>query len=118
MGNKWTEIAHYFPDKYLLFYLRSHNCIKNHFYAEIRKAIRRINFFIRNQFDSKEKSVNMSNVSKMITLLSEKKNVSSHLSHLVNEKGQIFLDFKSKIFKFAKKDERQLLNEEELSELI
>jgi hypothetical protein len=36
VGNKWSLIAHQLPG-------RSDNCVKNHFYSRLRRAIRKLN---------------------------------------------------------------------------
>lgn len=45
-GNKWTQIAEFFPGRSLLGLFRTGNNVKNHFYCIISKGIRRINRFL------------------------------------------------------------------------
>ena len=56
--------------------------MKNHFYAEIRKSVRRVNSFISHYFPKKFKELNLGQISKVITLLSEKKKEIPNLSGL------------------------------------
>lgn len=45
-GNKWKEIAKSLENRYFPLSFRTENDIKNHFFAIIRKGIRRMNKFI------------------------------------------------------------------------
>lgn len=71
-GNRWTDISNQLSGKYFNSLFRDHNSVKNHFYAQLRKGIRRINWILKAHFNGHLKQLNMAHVSKMITLLSEK----------------------------------------------
>ena len=43
VGNKWAQIAQRMPGRYELTKHRTDNCVKNHFYSNLRKAIRKLN---------------------------------------------------------------------------
>ncbi len=46
LGNKWAQIAQRMSGRYVQIYGRTDNCVKNHFYSNLRKAIRKLNKFI------------------------------------------------------------------------
>jgi len=49
-----------------LFLLRSDNCVKNHFYSKLRKAVRRLNKLIHDCFPTQHKFIRESVLSKII----------------------------------------------------
>ena len=78
---------------------RDHNSVKNHFYAKIRKSLRRINFFIKIYFNKQLKQLNLSHVSKMVTMMSEKKQGSE--SNEVTESN--IMEIKDFLFEMSEK---------------
>lgn len=42
-GNRWKDISKYFYGRYTIYYLRTDNDIKNHFYSTLRRSLRRLN---------------------------------------------------------------------------
>lgn len=47
LGNKWAVIGNKLGGKYSMPYIRTDNSVKNHFYALLRKALRKINRVIQ-----------------------------------------------------------------------
>jgi hypothetical protein len=46
-GNRWTLMATRIKGRFIFcLNIRSENCIKNHFYSKLRKAVRRLNKLI------------------------------------------------------------------------
>jgi len=43
LGNKWAIISQKLPG-------RTDNCVKNHFYSKLRKAVRKLNKIIHDNF--------------------------------------------------------------------
>ena len=56
LGNKWAQIAQRMPGRYKsILHCRTDNCVKNHFYSNFRKAIRKLNKIITENFKSQIK---------------------------------------------------------------
>ena len=96
---------------------RDHNSTKNHFYAQVRKSIRRINFYISLHLPKQYKPLNMAHISKMITSLSEKISPEPKIKAIVEKheeevygKSLFKLEMKRNFFSFAKKEEGSSLS--------
>lgn len=84
--------------------------MKNHFYAEIRKSLRRINHFIKVYLGGRFKQINVHHVSKMITVLSEKNGHIANSAHSVFSTYIIILELKKYLFSMGKKQEQEELS--------
>jgi len=65
IGNKWAIIAQRLPG-------RTDNCVKNHFYSRMRKAIRKLNKTIHQHFKKEYKEIKMPVLYKIVEATDEK----------------------------------------------
>jgi hypothetical protein len=65
-GNKWAIIAEQLKGRYLVFYLRTDNCIKNHFYSRLRKGLRKVNKLIEDYHKQEFKEFKIIDLYKVI----------------------------------------------------
>ena len=68
MGNNFTEVAR----KVHLLGSRTDNCVKNHFYSKLRKAIRKLNKAIHDFFKKEFKEIKITILYKLIEAADEK----------------------------------------------
>lgn len=50
LGNKWAIIGSKLDGRYVLSLFSSDNCVKNHFYSKLRKALRKINRVVQTNY--------------------------------------------------------------------
>lgn len=62
MGHNCSKITR----KVLLFLLRTDNCVKNHFYSKMRKAIRKLNKVIHIHFKKEIKEIKLNVLYKLV----------------------------------------------------
>ena len=72
MGNKWAIISQKLPGRYLWIRYRTDNCVKNHFYSKLRKAIRKLNKVIHDHFKKEFKEIKITILYKIIEAADEK----------------------------------------------
>ena len=59
IGNKWAQIAVHMHG-------RTDNCVKNHFYSKLRKALRKLNKAIHSHFKKEYREIRMTVLYKII----------------------------------------------------
>lgn len=91
-GNKWKKISTFYEDKYIIFLsFRDDSYIKNHFYSLLRRALRKLNSYIKSPHGlaNKHKPLKLNFVFKLTNLAeSERNGISNTTSygsnHLIN----------------------------------
>ncbi len=104
VGNRWSVISHHLPGRYWLINDRTDNGIKNHFYSKMRKAVRRINKIISENYKKEYKEIKTSLLYKLIETSESKFKVSSIIDEEVADycSGIYFKnsDIKNKLYYF------------------
>ena len=72
IGNKWSIISQRIPGRYERGYLRSDNCVKNHFYSKLRKAVRKLNKIIQDLYSEEYRKIKGCMLSKIIEITESK----------------------------------------------
>jgi hypothetical protein len=72
IGNKWSAISQKIPGRYCYRQLRSDNCVKNHFYSKLRKAVRKLNKVIHDLYSFDFRIIKNCMLSKIIEVTESK----------------------------------------------